>query len=215
MPNYDWRDYRGRSWTQRFPEWSKGFARWSAQANTEGANLGLIQAIRRLIDLGDRPSRPCVFVSHRQADVEPAARIAYLACQEGFDYWLDVFDPALAAAPAVAPNLTPQQAAATIAAVIEVGLLNSTHVVAVMTPNTKGSQWVPYEYGRVREPVPSTPAAAWVASSLPAVALPEYLYLGVITKTELELKSWLQSEFGKYGAPPRPCGWNKPVPAPL
>jgi hypothetical protein len=139
-----------------------------------------------------------------------------LACQEGFDYWLDVLDPTLTALPGAGVQPTQQERAAAIATVIEMGLLNSTHVVAVMTQNTKGSRWVPYEYGRVKEPMPITlQAASWIASSLPTADLPEYLYLGVITKSETDLKSWLRSELRAYGASAIPCGWNQPVPAPL
>lgn len=213
MPSYNWRDYRGRSWTQRFPDWSYGFVEWRAQARVDPGNVERFEAVRRRTA---RPLRPRVFVSHRQADVDFASRIAYLACQEGFDYWLDVLDPTLTALPGAGVQPTQQERAAAIATVIEMGLLNSTHVVAVMTQNTKGSRWVPYEYGRVKEPMPITlQAASWIASSLPTADLPEYLYLGVITKSETDLKSWLRSELRAYGASAIPCGWNQPVPAPL
>lgn len=215
MPSYDWRQYEGRSWTQRFPDWSRGSQMWRVQSNVERATVDLFEERLRA---SARPTRPRVFVSHRQVDVGPAVSIAYLACQEGFDYWLDVLDPGLGGLPGSlrAQSPTPQQSAAAIAAVIEMALLNSTHVVAVMTPNTKGSQWVPYEYGRVKEPAPLTlQAACWVAGSLTASALPEYLYLGVITRTESELRSWLQSEHRNYGGAAGPCGWTAPVPSPL
>ena len=109
---------------------------------------------------------------------------------------------------------TRQQSAAATAGIIEMALLNSTHVVAVMTPNTAGSQWVPYEYGRVKEPVPITlQAACWVSRLV--TALPEYLYLGVITKAESDLQLWLRNERRNYGGLPSPCGWIAPVPPPL
>lgn len=214
MANYDWREYRDRPWPNRFPSDTPGWEQWAQLAALDRPPTLLIeQRQRRAV----RPRDPCLFVSHRQADVAPALRIAYLACQEGFDYWLDILDPSLAALPTVGPTgPTPQQSAAAIAAIIEMALLNSTHVVAVMTPNTKGSQWVPYEYGRVKEPAPVTlQAACWVAGSLIASTLPEYLYLGVITRTESELRSWLQKERRNYGGAGGPCGWTASVPLPL
>lgn len=155
MANYDWTEYRGRSWENRYPDGVRGLDAWRQQVFQGGAPSRLIEERGRS---AMRLPKPCLFVSHRQTDDEEAKRIAYLACQEGFDYWLDVLDPTLTA-PAfnsVPGASTPSQTAAAIAAIVEMALLNSTHVMAVMTVNTKGSQWVPYEYGRVRDPVPIT-----------------------------------------------------------
>lgn len=161
------------------------------------------------------PTRPCVFVSHRQADVNPAARIAYLACQTGFDYWLDALDPTLPGAGLVST----EQAAAATAAIIEMALLNSSHVIAVITPNTKGSQWVPYEYGRVKlsETVSSLQAACWIYKATTGTPLPEYLYLGPIFKTESEIQQWLRTELQKHPGrnSPGACSWMTPTPASL
>ena len=90
-----------------------------------------------------------LFVSHRQIDKDYGLRMANLANNSGFEFWLDVLDPTLAAIPALA-HLPPKQVALLTACVIEMGLINSTHVLAVMTQHTKGGEWVPYEYGRVR-----------------------------------------------------------------
>jgi hypothetical protein len=98
------------------------------------------------------------------------------------------------------------------------GLLNSTHVMAVITPNTKGSQWVPYEYGRVKDPLPVTlQAACWIDNALLPSALPEYLYLGAMTRSEADVKTWLRSERSKYGLRGQPgfCHWSDPIPASL
>jgi hypothetical protein len=159
-----------------------------------------------------------VFISHRQADVDPATRIAYLACQERFDYWLDVLDPSLfGVAGAPSSPSTADQAAAT-AALIEMALLNSSHVVAVMTPNTRGSQWVPYEYGRVKAPqTTSLQAAIWVDKSVTASSLPEYVHLGAILKSELEIRQWLKAELQKHPARNLSghCQWLGATPVPL
>jgi hypothetical protein len=162
------------------------------------------------------PARPCLFVSHKQVDVNQATRIAYLACQEGFDYWLDVLDPSLAGVGA--SGTTPEQMAAATAALVEMALLNSSHVMAVMTPNTKGSQWVPYEYGRVKTPqVKSLQASCWVDRVVATGPLPEYLYLGPVLKSEIDIRQWLKSELQNHPARQSlsPCNWKGPTPTPL
>jgi hypothetical protein len=151
-----------------------------------------------------------VFVSHRQVDDSKARRIAYLACNEGFEFWLDVLDPNL---PGVGQN-TPQSALAT-ASIIEMALLNSTHLIAVMTVNTKGSQWVPYEYGRVKLPqVRSLQASCWADRTLPSSGLPEYLHLGAVLRSETEIRDWLRRQLLDYKGSEYSglCHWSDPDP---
>ena len=207
---YDWREFDGRPWRDRFPVGARGFDTWR-QLSFQGPPLPLMAERER----APRPSRPCLFVSHRQIDIEPALRIAYLACCEGFDFWLDVLDPSLSGLPGagwLGPG-TPQKSFA-IAAVIEMALLNSTHVMAVMTNNTMGSQWVPYEYGRVKDPVPASPqAACWLDSSISGVELPGYLFLGAMTTTERQVRDWLRFEREQFwDSSSESCRWTGPEP---
>ena len=117
---------------------------------------------------GERPlSQPRVFVSHRMADVPYAERIAWLASRKaGLEYWLDVHDPVLRLASAALPPGRPVYAI-TVAAIIEMALLNCTHVIAAHTPppNTswRPSQWIPYELARAKKAgsVISRQAAGW------------------------------------------------------
>ncbi len=214
MASYDWREFESQTWTRRFPASVRGADTWRSQTAVD-APLTFLREQR--LGASVRPLRPCLFVSHRKADVTPALRIAYLACLQGFDYWLDVLDPTINSLPgAGAGNPTSQQQASAIAAVIEMALLNSTHVMAVMTSNTKGSFWVPYEYGRVKEPTPVTvQAACWLHSALIATGLPEYLHLGVVTRTEHDITSWLKAGRQKYGASVAPNTWTHPTPPSL
>jgi hypothetical protein len=214
MPIYDWRHYRTRPWAQRFPKWARGAKEWRAFDVVESAPSKLYEERLRI---GIRPSPPCVFVSHRQADTQQALRIAYMACREGFDYWLDVLDPNLSSLPAAGSmGATMSQTAFAVAAIIEMALLNSTHVVAVMTENTKGSMWVPYEYGRVKAPTPITlEAACWIDAGLRSSPIPEYLWLGVVTASETDLRTWLMHQAQTYGATPGSCRWMESIPSPL
>ncbi len=89
------------------------------------------------------------------------------------------------------------------ACIIEMGIINSTHVLAVMTQDTKGGEWVPYEYGRVRK-VGNT--ACWHHPSH-SFALPDYMLLGEITDSELEIETWLLRFYPQYGSIPWKSKW--------
>ena len=86
---------------------------------------------------------PRALHSHRQKDAVLARRVAWLAAKARFQFWLDDLDPHLALVPALRlnPNL---EALLIIACLIEIALLNCSHVLAVITPRTRGSMWVPY-----------------------------------------------------------------------
>jgi hypothetical protein len=218
VANYDWRDFRNRNWLDRFPDNVRGYTVWRQQRFEERLDLRALASsvIDARMHAQAGPARPCLFVSHKQVDVNQATRIAYLACQEGFDYWLDVLDPSLAGVGA--SGTTPEQMAAATAALVEMALLNSSHVMAVMTPNTKGSQWVPYEYGRVKTPqVKSLQASCWVDRVVATGPLPEYLYLGPVLKSEIDIRQWLKSELQNHPARQSlsPCNWKGPTPTPL
>jgi hypothetical protein len=93
------------------------------------------------------PARcPRIFVSHRQADGAAALRLAWLAQDEGWGYWLDILD--LASAPRQLAALlgraaTPLQMSIFTAALIEMGLLNCNQVITAMTDNTSGRPRAP------------------------------------------------------------------------
>lgn len=192
ITNFDWLEFDDLDWRQRFPGEAAGAAEWRNLPHPEGweslESLGLPS-------LHDRApwsaARPRVFISHRQRDRSLAEAAARMATAKGFYYWLDVHDPNLAAWN-LQPD-TPQKSIA-IAAIIEMALLNCTHVLAIVSGNTKGSAWVPYEYGRVKIDLPvSIQAAAWVQPDAPA-KLPEYLYLGAILMSAVAVDAWLGNQ---------------------
>ena len=92
-------------------------------------------------DDAEKNRRPScrVFVSHKQQDVIYAERIAWCATREGLDYWLDVHDPTLIWLQQILQSSDPRLPIL-IAATIEIGLLNSSHVVAVHTSNSAASK---------------------------------------------------------------------------
>jgi hypothetical protein len=166
---------------------------------------------------------PRVFVSHRRCDADAALRAAYLANLEGFDYWLDILDPEIAAA-SINPSLTDYQRAVLLAAIIEMALLNCTHVLAIMTQNVVGTLWMPYEYGRVKDSaLVSVRSAGWFHSSWNTLNTPEYFHLGPKHRSDGDVQSWLAGEFARWlrlpGAGKSPCPSNRwpfaKAPAPL
>jgi hypothetical protein len=163
--------------------------------------------------------RPRLFVSYKTQNRQYALRLAYLADQAGFNFWLDVLDPALQGANA--QPMPAKRRAILVASAIEIGLLNSSHLIAVITKQTAASRWVPYEFGRVKSrSVVSSDASSWVhRSDVPS--MPEYLYLCPIHFSETEIKQWLISECSKWERNNRvlvskPAGqWILPAPQPL
>jgi hypothetical protein len=214
MPDYDYSEFRNRPLSQRFPEWAIGWHLWREYGD------GGPETIRPLLDAlvlsrlsanwGTSPlACPRLFISHRQRDDRRARDIAVIARAAGFQVWLDVEDPLL-----TAMTGTPSASTALLtAAIIETALLNSTHVIAVMTTNTAGSKWVPYEYGRAKDSsMYSLQAACWIDSRVPQKDLGEYLLLGVTTRTDPEIERWLGNELTwwnwQFGTCPRGAAEN-------
>ena len=149
-----------------------------------------------------------VFVSHQRDDWKEAERVAWHATEVGFEYWLDVHDPVLAFANR--STLPTQIKAVLIAAIIEMGLLNSTHVVALQTANSRRSRWVPYEFGRAKQRllVPWN-AASWFEKGIAPDPNGDYLSLAFCAPTTTELERWFISQPGARRVAPNKL-WPKP-----
>jgi hypothetical protein len=195
MSNYNWLEFAGEPAALRYPDWVEGAAEWREAADRGdealAALLDVLVAKRAAIRHGVAGTElhvPRVFVSHRRQDERRALDVAALAQLTGFQVWVDVLDPVFQGMPS-----TPRA----IADYIEIALLNSTHVIALMTPNTRGSLWVPYEYGRVKDSSPhSLRAACWIDHRV--TDAPEYLELGVKTTSDAEITAWLRHEIAAW-----------------
>ena len=75
-----------------------------------------------------------------------------------------------------------------IALIIEMALINSTHVLALVTSNTIGSMWVPYEYGRIKRVHVFSHEAG--SLHLDKSYIPEYTYLGTQLFNFNSLNNW-------------------------
>jgi hypothetical protein len=121
----------------------------------------------------------CVFVSHQYADLAVAAEVGNQLKALEIDIWLD------------AEDLQTQQAAASgdqrkLAEAIDTGLSNCTRLLAVISPKTKGSWWVPYEIGSVRDR--SKPLAFFVHKDVGE--LPGYVVFGQKILDQIDFYNW-------------------------
>lgn len=155
-----------------------------------------ILLLLRLRKFSTLPKKKCprLFVSHRRTDKLYALRIAKLAQDNGFAYWIDVLDPNLHM---LNNSIIPEKLKSIITAcIIEFALINCSHVLACLTEESRGSMWIPYEYGRVKKlPGISINACTWIHPNLPKKDLPEYMILGEIVFDEINLESWLKIEY--------------------
>jgi hypothetical protein len=86
-----------------------------------------------------------------------------------------------------------------LAAIIEIALLNSTHVMTLHTTNSAGSAWIPYELGRAKaRKILSSQAAGWFdpPKILPA-GCPEYVRLANQTFSHQDVEDGLMKR-GRY-----------------
>ena len=242
MPRFDWQQSaevfnEGDEWGEE--QWKALEARYRTAVDVAGADdwNQLVKDVRRLASQpGDdlewhgrirgrfeafvhqlrvtrAPAHPTVFVSHQRRDARWAEWAAWAATEAHFDYWLDIHDPALAFASAAA--LPPPIKSVLIAGIIEMALLNSTHIVSMQTHHAQTSRWIPYEFGRAKERRSlATNAASWFQRGLTPTGTSDYLWLGFCARTSRALSSWLNT--AGTTPPPRPNRrWLRPVPGPL
>jgi len=209
MPDYDAYEFLDRNPLERFPSWVLGLGIWREWGNAIPDTLQrildeLIRS-RRAANWGQPPLKcPRVFVSHKQSDETRARDIANLARAQRWDLWLDVLDPALQFRRQAA---TVAEESLAVAAIIEMGLLNCTHVLAVLTPDAERSRWIPYEYGRVKDSSPySLTAACWIDKRVTVAGVPEYFLLGPQTRSDSEITTWLQNEMAAWQSEHTGCG---------
>ncbi len=137
-----------------------------------------------------KPSAPCIFLSHRSTDKEAVRKIGEYIMAQGIDVYLDADDPNLQKA----DRDNDHQA---ITTAIELGITNSTDLLAYVTPNTVASPWVPYEIGFAKRD--GSQLAAMKSKDL--TALPSYLVI-VHQITGIEsLKDYLQKIIKRDATP--------------
>lgn len=206
MPNFFWRDVEDR-WFDRFPEWALGAGMWREFAPDLVADdprpIEALKAHRRDLPPHERLRCPRLFISHKREDVDCALQIARIAEDAGMEFWLDVTDPKLQQLQERRNRqMTPAEKALATAMVIEMALLNCSHVIAVLTRKTARSRWVPYEYGRVKEDsLHSLQAASWRHPELPEEEMGDYLHLGAVHTSGVQIRGWVEEEVRRWPGP--------------
>lgn len=103
-----------------------------------------------------------VFISHRTADNEIAQRVAQrLKYQHNITVYIDDIDQ----------ELRRIRGTAAITGLLVQRVNACTNLLAIVTQNTEGSWWVPFEIGVARQ----SPRAITSMTNLPDTSLPEYL----------------------------------------
>lgn len=86
----------------------------------------------------------CVFISHKFEDLRAAKEIADCIMDAGIDVYLDDNDNGLQRA-------VNDYNSERIVECIENALMTSTHILVLVTENTRKSWWVPYEVGYAKK----------------------------------------------------------------
>ena len=105
---------------------------------------GINRAYPRGIFETQSVSETCVFISHKYEDLKAAQKVAGYIMAYGIDVYLDDRDFKLKKA-------IDQHNSRGIVSCIETGINSSTHILVLVTENTRKSWWVPYETGYAKK----------------------------------------------------------------
>lgn len=126
------------------------------------------------------PSQACIFISHSSKDKAEARAIANAILAMSTNVYFDEQDDCLKRNEAGASG---------IVKCIDDGLTASSHLLGIITHNTKDSWWVPYEIGGASGQ--KKPCAHLVAGNVDA--LPAYIAAGNILADQDDLAKWAAS----------------------
>lgn len=123
---------------------------------------------------------PGVFISHSRLDKDKAREIAKALGASKVDYYFDEDDEEPQLADEEKDHLT-------VVRSIEAGLTACTHLLGIITENTKGSWWVPYEIGSATGRRQS--CAHLIDGDVDT--LPSYIRAATILPDRQALRDWL------------------------
>jgi hypothetical protein len=132
-------------------------------------------------------SRSCVFISHQKRDTAEARKIADYIKDAGIDVYFDEYDKTLS-------DLVRSGNSAGVTKRITDGIDNSTHMLCMVSPNTKTSYWVPFEIGFAYE---KTDLATLTLKGITDEDLPDYLKIKPVVRGTNSLNEYLRRITGK------------------
>ncbi len=132
-------------------------------------------------------SRICVFISYHTGDKRMAETVAMLLSTLGINFYLDTHDGNLEISPSRSSD-------AAIVKAMERGLNRSSHLLSIISDQTRGSWWVPWEsggaHGRQME------CALLLLDDVKE--LPSYLQVIPHLQVQSDLWGWLSKLAGDY-----------------
>lgn len=134
-------------------------------------------------NFASRRDKICIFISHIRIDKPAAIAIGeYIKDNGGFDIYLDVYDDELQRADSEHNHKK-------ITAYIEKGINECTHILCLVSNETKQSWWVPYEIGYAKKG--SKDIASLILKDVET--LPSFLNIERIIPGTKSLNAYLQS----------------------
>jgi hypothetical protein len=121
----------------------------------------------------------CVFISHQKADKDAAKKVADYLKEAGIDVYFDEYDTELRI-----HHQANNPKAVTDA--IKKGINNSSHMLAIISPNTLTSSWVPFEIGYGFD---KTELGVLCLKGIPIGKLPEYVRTALIIRDIYDLNN--------------------------
>ncbi len=123
----------------------------------------------------------CVFISYQRDDKAAALKVAEYLEKSGIDVYIDMHDVDLKFS---LQQSNPKE----ITNLILKGINNSSHMLAIISPNTIQSKWVPFEIGYGYD---KTDLAVLCLRGIPKGALPEYIRTSPIIRDIYDLNNYI------------------------
>jgi hypothetical protein len=147
-----------------------------------GKNVFASHKQSRLRGTTSVPVRECVFVSHKREDEGMARAVADALTAFEIDVWLDLDELGF-------PEPASKQEHQRLTLAIEAGLNASSHLLALITENTKGSWWVPFEIGTCR--AKNKPLAFLLHAEVREI--PSYFSVGTGLENKHDFYDWAKT----------------------
>ena len=138
--------------------------------------------------------KKCVFISHRSTDKKAAEAVAEYLKENDIDVYLDKYDQEL-------QNADRANDAKAVVEHIERGLSVSTHILTLISPETRESWWVPYEVGYGKKG--GKRIASAILKNYINGDFPDYLKIERMIKSPGEFSEYvkeIKGRSGRYGA---------------